>query len=235
MHLFHHITVLLISEDEKRDFLEAGVEFTRAMKTSQGETVTFEIGENDPRYQRVAALLRSFDAKRIRDLSMTVPTFREYIEKIVRPSAERLKQQGYFAKQAKWERGREVMQQSLELLKARQKDQALSILDDAIAEAIRGSHSTWVSLLCHHAAVVAHSMGDCQRQINYEEQALPFAEDYRFAAYNLAQLLLSDGQLVRAERYAAEAYTQSVTQTTGADHDLVEAILRQWPDLAENR
>jgi hypothetical protein len=48
-------------------------------------------------------------------------------------------------------------------------------------------------------------MGDRQSQIHYEEQALPFATEYGFAAYNFAQLLLSDGQLVRAEHYATRA------------------------------
>ena len=109
MNLFHHITVFSMSEDEKRGFLEAGVEFTRTVKTSRGETVIFEIGENDPRYEKVAALVKSLGAKRVRDFSMTVPTLREYIEKIVRPSAERLKQGAYFATQGKWERGRDVL------------------------------------------------------------------------------------------------------------------------------
>jgi hypothetical protein len=77
-------------------------------------------------------------------------------------------------------------------------------------------------------------MRDRQRQIHYEEQALPFAKDYRFAAYNFAQLLLSDGQLGRAERYASEAYRENMTQTTAADSDLRTAILRQWPNVAKS-
>jgi len=235
MQLFHHITVLALSEQEKAALLGMGVEFTRTMKTSRGESVMFEIGENDPRYERLAALLQSLGPKRVRDFSMTVPTLSEYIEKIVRPIAEqRLTQQGYFAKQAKWERGQEVMQETLKLLKAGQKDQALAILDAAIEEAIRENHSGWVSILCHHAAVVAHSMGDFQRQISYEEQALPFAKDYRFAAYNFAQLLLRDGQLVRAEGYATEAYRQSISQTSEADSDLRAAILKQWPNVTQS-
>jgi hypothetical protein len=59
MHLFHHIVVFSLNEEEKRAFLEAGVEFTRTTKTSRGETVMFEIGEDDPRYERVAALCKS--------------------------------------------------------------------------------------------------------------------------------------------------------------------------------
>jgi hypothetical protein len=135
----------------------------------------------------------------------------------------------------KWERGREVMHQSLEFLKAGQKEQALNVLDNGSAEAIRENRSTWVRILCHHAAVVAHSMGDRRRQIQYEEQALPFAKEYRFAVYNFAQLLLSDGQVARAERYATEAYSLSITETTDADRDLAAAILKQWPNVAQNQ
>jgi hypothetical protein len=232
MNLFHHITILSMTEDEKRDFIQAGVEFTRTKKTSRGETGMFETGESDPRYEKIAALLRSFETRRLRDISMTVPTLREFIQKTLLPSAQRLKEEGYFAIQAKWQRGREVLGQSVELLKGGEKEQALQVLDPAIAEAIQQNHGRWASLLCRHAAVVARSMGDRQRQIQYEEQALPFAKDYRFAAYNFAQLLLSDGQLIRAEYYASEAYRQSMTRATDADSDLRAAILRQWPNVA---
>jgi hypothetical protein len=232
MQLFHHIVVFSLSEQEKRAFAEAGVEFTRTVSTSGGETVMFEIGEDDPHYERVAVLLRSLDPKRVRDSSMTVPTLREWIAKMVTEGRERLKQEA--AVQSQWPRGREVMRESVELMKSGKKEQALNILDPAIAEAIEGNHYRWASVLSRHAAVLSHLMGDRERQIHYEQQALPFAEDYRFAAYNFAQLLLSDGQLVLAERYAAEAYMQSIAQTSEADGDLRAAILKQWPNVAES-
>jgi hypothetical protein len=232
MQLFHHIVVFSLSEQEKRAFAEVGVEFIRTVNTSRGETVMFEIGEGDPRYERVTALLRSFDPKRVRDSSMTVPTLREWIAKMVADGRERLKQEA--AVQAQWPRGREVLRESLELIKSGKTEQALNALDSAIAEAIEGNHCRWASVLSRHAAVLSHSMGDRERHIHYEQQRLPFAEDYRFAAYNFAQLLLSDGQLVRAERYAAEAYTQSIAQTSEADGDLRAAILKQWPNAAQS-
>ena len=78
-------------------------------------------------------------------------------------------------------------------------------------------------------------MGDHHRQIQYEERALPFAKEYRFAAYNFAQLLLEHGQVVRAERYANEAYKLTIIGTTDADRDLVAAILKQWPNIAQDQ
>ena len=116
MQLFHHIVVFSLSEQEKRAFAEAGVEFTRTVNTSQAETVMFEIGEDDPHYERVAALLRSLDPKRVRDSSMAVPTLREWIAKMVADGRERLKQEA--AAQAQWPRGREVLRESLELMKS---------------------------------------------------------------------------------------------------------------------
>ena len=159
---------------------------------------------------------------------MTVPTLREFIAKMVADGGQRFKQE--VAMRAEWQRGGEVFRQSVESGK---KEEAREILDSAIAEAIQGNHPRWVVVLCRHAAVLSGSMGGRQRQIHYEEQALPFATDHGFAAYNLAQLLLSDGQLVRAEQYAPEAYRQSITPTTDDDRDLIAAILRQWPNVAQ--
>jgi hypothetical protein len=176
--------------------------------------------------------LRSLDPKQVRDSSMTVPMLREWIAKMVADGRERLKQEA--AVQSQWPRGERYCGESVELMKSGKKEQALNVLDPAIAEAIEGNHRRWVSVLSRHTAALSRSMGDRERQIHYEQQALPFAGDYRFAAYNFAQLLLSDGQLVRAERYAAEAYMQSIAQTSEADGDLRAAILKQWPNAAQS-
>jgi hypothetical protein len=82
-------------------------------------------------------------------------------------------------------------------------------------------------------AIFSRVTGDAQRQIHYEEQALPFAEDYPFDAYNLAQLLLRNGQLLRAEHFAGEAYRECITKNTDAGRDLITAILNQWPNVAQ--
>ena len=78
----------------------------------------------------------------------------------------------------------------------------------------------------------AHYLGDEEREIEYAEQALPFASDYRFAAYNLALLLLKYGHPDRAMHYATEAYGLSIANETEPDHDLRAAILREWPNIS---
>jgi tetratricopeptide (TPR) repeat protein len=122
-----------------------------------------------------------------------------------------------------------------EFSKAGQKEQALDVVDEALAEAIHENRGTWALILCRHASVLAHSMGDHPRQIQYEERALPFAKEYRFAAYNFAQLLLKQGQVARAEQYANEVFKLSITGTTDADRDLVAAILKQWPNISQDQ
>jgi hypothetical protein len=134
----------------------------------------------------------------------------------------------------RWDRGREVMQQTVEFMRAAKDERALSLLDDAIAEAVQEHRDIWVSILCGHAAVISNHIGDRRREIHYNQLRLPMAKDYAFAAYNFAQLLLSDGQVARAEQYASEAYKLSITKDTEADRDLVAAILKQWPSVTQN-
>jgi len=135
----------------------------------------------------------------------------------------------------RWERGRLAMKDSLGFLRSGEYAQALEILDSTLAQAIQENQGTWVKIICLHGEVVAHHMGDEVREIRYAEQALPYAKDYRFAAYNFAQLLLRNGQLDHAQRYATEAYELSVLSESKADRDLTAAILKQWPDIAQSR
>jgi len=83
MKLFHHFTVFSISEQEKTAFSDAGVEFTAVTRGPGGESAILEIGEDDPRWERVATLLASLEGNdqvpknyRVQDISMTRPTFR---------------------------------------------------------------------------------------------------------------------------------------------------------------
>jgi tetratricopeptide (TPR) repeat protein len=132
-----------------------------------------------------------------------------------------------------WEQGREAMRRSAEFAKAGEPEQALSIVEDAISEATKDQRKDWIYLLCGHAAVLADAMGDTRRKIRYVQQALPHAQDYQFAAYNFARLLLDDGQLELAKQYAAEAYQLATAKGTQADSDLKKAILELWPSISE--
>jgi len=80
MALFHHITVFLISEEEKASFADAGVVFRDFTRGPRGESASFDIGEDDPRWEKVVALIGSLKERdgipkehRVQDLSMTAP------------------------------------------------------------------------------------------------------------------------------------------------------------------
>src|SRR6266700_8058284 len=80
MGLFHQITVFAISEEEKADFLKAGLEFKEVTRGPRGECAIFEIEEADSRWERVVALMASLEERdgipkkyRVQNLSMTAP------------------------------------------------------------------------------------------------------------------------------------------------------------------
>ena len=83
--------------------------------------------------------------------------------------------------EGQWEHGRRAMQDSLDLTNIGETERALSVLDNAVAQATEENRRMWVAILCRHAAVLAHGMGDLRREIHYTEQTLPHAKDYRFA------------------------------------------------------
>ena len=87
MSLYHHITIFLIKEAEKKQLLQAGVVFTSVTKGVRGESATFDIGDGDPTWKKISALIASLEGeRRIQDLTMTHPTF----EETARASFERL-------------------------------------------------------------------------------------------------------------------------------------------------
>jgi hypothetical protein len=97
---YHHITIFLISEQEKASFLEAGVEFTDVTRGPRGESVNFDIGEDDPRWERVVALTASLEGRigmpkeyRVQNFSMTVPTMKEALRQTQERMAALMKAQ----------------------------------------------------------------------------------------------------------------------------------------------
>lgn len=89
MGLFNHITVFLISEQEKASFSEAGVVFTDVTRGPRGESVEFDIGEDDPRWEKVVSLLATLEERdgmpkeyRAQNLSMTAPTWKEQMRQM---------------------------------------------------------------------------------------------------------------------------------------------------------
>jgi len=94
---FHHITVLLISEEERASFLDAGVVFTTGTHTWRGESVGFDISEDDPRWERVVALMASIKGRggmpkkyRVHKTLMLAPTWEKHMRLFSQQIKERL-------------------------------------------------------------------------------------------------------------------------------------------------
>ena len=66
--------------------------------------------------------------------------------------------------------GVDALGQSLDLAKDGQPNEALHILDDAIAQAIEEARGMWVGILCGHAAVLAHAKGDIRREYSIQNR-----------------------------------------------------------------
>src|ERR1700745_2991286 len=80
MGLFHQIIVFAISQQEKADFQNAGVEFKEITRGPRGECAIFEIQEEDSRWKRVVAIMASLEERdgipkkyRVQKLSTTAP------------------------------------------------------------------------------------------------------------------------------------------------------------------
>src|SRR5947209_20448466 len=89
MALFHHITVFLIGEQERASFSEIGVVLDDVTRGPRGESVSFDIGEDDPRWERVIALIASLEGRdgipkeyRVQNLSMIAPTMKENLRQM---------------------------------------------------------------------------------------------------------------------------------------------------------
>jgi hypothetical protein len=90
---FHYIIVHLVRDQEKSELLGAGVEFKTVTQERGGEAATFEIGEEDPRWEKVSALISSFEGKlRVQDVSMARPTLEDSLRAVMASFKERLGQ-----------------------------------------------------------------------------------------------------------------------------------------------
>lgn len=125
-----------------------------------------------------------------------------------------------------------LMTSTVDLIQRGETEQAFGDIDRTLADALHDNQELYFKTLCKHAAVMAHASGDRDREIRYMKQALPYAKDRQFALYNLAELLLRDGQTGAAEQYATEAYQLSVAEGNTDNRELATAILRSWPGIA---
>src|SRR5689334_1944708 len=68
-----------------------------------------------------------------------------------------------------------AIQQSSEFAQAGDTERAFNVLDAVLLRATEEKRTNWLTILCEHAAILAHRIGDRGREIHYRAQALPTA------------------------------------------------------------
>ena len=130
---------------------------------------------------------------------------------------------------------KQAIAESNRLSKRGAHEEALDVLDRAIAEAAREGHNTWVQILSRHASALADEAGDLQLVRRYREQCLALDSESPLALSSLADILRRQGEDNLAKTYAAKAYTLSAARDSDLDRAVVESLLRVWPDLRTSR
>ena len=126
-----------------------------------------------------------------------------------------------------------VIRQSTELSKLGHDEEALALVDDSLARAIRENRAMWIRVLSHQAAVISDSMGDQQRVRRYYEQSLTSSPDSPMALYGFAKVLHRLGETAQAKEHAAKCYRLIQGSDSELDSALLELVLSSWPELRQ--
>jgi hypothetical protein len=230
MKFFHHITVLSISEQEKADFLAAGVDFKEVTRGPRGECAIFEIGEDDSRWERVVALMASLEGRdgipknyRVQNLSMTAPT----MEECMRRASERIAAQTKSRPGPGWLEGYsgQTADQLLSLEGKYRTDSLVLALEQAIRQkAERGGRQS-----LSHEELVVLAVEALEREVNNGGYDQFFANSSREFASTIVDCLRRIGCKKTAN------ITQRAIQVLGASSLTAEAIETRMAAADENR
>ena len=138
------------------------------------------------------------------------------------------------AEDKSWHRYRGVMSASTELMQRDENEQALRLIDDAVATAIAENENRWVLTLSHHAAVIARFLEDWPRVKHYYQQSLAFNPDNPAALFGLANAAKEQGEPEVAKEYAARCYKALIEGDDFLRDARLETLLKQWPEVAQN-
>ena len=132
-----------------------------------------------------------------------------------------------------WHRYRDAMAESVNFMEKEQDEEALRLLDDAIAMAMSENEKSWVLTLSHHAAVISNSLRNFSREKHYYEKSLEFNPENPIALYGLAQVALEQGDTDLAKQFAKRSYEATVQGDDEiAKRGLLDLIAMKWPDIA---
>lgn len=129
-------------------------------------------------------------------------------------------------------RFRDAISSSARLLADDNYKEALKVLDEAIADAIRERQTLWIPTLCHVAANVSFFMGDLQLRKHYYEQSLAFDPNNPRALYGLAKVAREQGEPEIARQYAVRCHKAIVeNEDEIIRQGLLELVVKNWPEV----
>jgi Tfp pilus assembly protein PilF len=130
------------------------------------------------------------------------------------------------------DRFKDAMTNSLALAERGEHVDALKLLDEAIAEAIREHDVSWIRTLCHHAAIESRFAENWASAKRYYEQSLASDPENASDLYGLAAVALDEGDAVTARQYATRCHTSLLQTDEGIlKHGLLDLIAKNWSDL----
>lgn len=130
---------------------------------------------------------------------------------------------------------RDAMSSSVRLSQQDQNQEALRILDEALARAMRQNENRWVLTLSHHAAVISKFVGDLERGRSYYQKSLELNPDNPRALLGLADVAKAQGDLELAGGYAKRCHKALIEGDDFLRNELLELLLKKWPDATEHK
>jgi tetratricopeptide (TPR) repeat protein len=133
-----------------------------------------------------------------------------------------------------WHQYRDAMTASTKLMQQNDNEEALRLLDDAIAMAISENENRWVLTLGHHAAVISNFLGNFSRVKHYYQKSLEFNPENPRALAGLADVAQEQGELELAKEYATRCHKALAEGDDFLKDARLETLLKKWPELARH-
>jgi len=127
----------------------------------------------------------------------------------------------------------DVMNASIQLMRRDENEEALHLLDEAIATATAQKENVWVLTLCHHAAVISNFQGNLPRVTQYYKRSLATNPDNPRALAGLADAAKQRGELELARQYAGRCYKVLTEGNDLLKKERLEMLLAEWPYVAQ--
>jgi len=136
-------------------------------------------------------------------------------------------------KEQSWHHYRDAMSSSARLTQQGNNEEALQLLDGAIARAISENENRWVLTLSHHAAVISNFLGNWSQVKHYYEKSLASNPENPRALSGLADVAKEQGELELAKQYAARCYKALIGGDDFLKKELLETLLQKWPEVSQ--